>query len=586
VRLSAVQREAVGHPGSLSLVSCPGSGKTRTLVAKLLATVDEVRDGTRLIACITYTNAAVNEIEVRVGQASASALDLCEVETIHSFCLKHILACHSWRLPGFADGFSVLAPEDPVFIEITSGVIKACGLNQRAQGEFEQLSRGSGVFPDAITKQAAEMYWAALDSRCLMDFSCMIYWSAKLVDDVPYIARGLASRFRWILVDEFQDTSLLQVGILRAIHRHARTKFFIVGDPFQSIMSFAGAHPALFDKFGQEIGSRSDLQLLSNYRSSLRILKLADSLCRRPAPMEAVGVERNHPHEPCWHSVTSMPAGVADVFLPEVKKYGIRLSEVAVLANRWTSLIPLARGLRDRQIPTVGPGSRPYKRANHLLAPLVEQVAAQASEPRRSGGFAQVRREIRRLVQTVTKGSLADLGFAGDVASTRLIRSAQNLAGLGDPATSFLTAFGNQVAEELRRAGFLSKEQSQLVERSGPAMVADIAAHESEHKMRTITIRDLGLFARGSESVRLMTMHGSKGREFDAVALVDVFDGHVPFFKATPGDEIEAEGRRLLYVAMTRARKLLMVFTLTSYSDKKSPSRFLREVFLSGPSRR
>jgi DNA helicase-2/ATP-dependent DNA helicase PcrA len=79
-------------------------------------------------------------------------------------------------------------------------------------------------------------------------------------------------------------------------------------------------------------------------------------------------------------------------------------------------------------------------------------------------------------------------------------------------------------------------------------------------------------------------MHGSKGREFQAVALVDVFDGHVPYFKCKPGDAVEAEGRRLLYVALTRAKKLLMIFTLARPSDKKQPSRFLRELFPEGAS--
>jgi ATP-dependent DNA helicase UvrD/PcrA len=114
-------------------------------------------------------------------------------------------------------------------------------------------------------------------------------------------------------------------------------------------------------------------------------------------------------------------------------------------------------------------------------------------------------------------------------------------------------------------------------------MIQDIAAHETLHRVRTTTVRHLGLFARGSNSLRLMTMHGAKGREFDAVAIVDLFDGHVPFYKATPRDEIEQEGRRLLYVALTRAKKVLMIFTLAEYGDRTQPSRFLPEIFPGGP---
>jgi DNA helicase II / ATP-dependent DNA helicase PcrA len=581
VKLSRTQRDAVNHPDNLALVSCPGSGKTRTLVAKLLVTIDEAQASTRLVACITYTNTAVHEIEYRLSRLSPAASTRCEVETIHSFCLKHIVAPHSWHLASFANGFSVLVPEDPVFTVIVDAIVKKFQLAKRASGAFEQLGRGTGVIPDDITEEAAAAYWAELDRRCVMDFSSIIYWAAKLVQDIPYIARGLASRYRWILVDEFQDTSSLQVDILRAVHQHARTRFFVVGDPFQSIMSFAGARPALLAQFGAEVDARADLQLLENYRSSRNVLAIADLLCPRDAPMVAAGEDRDHTHVPVWHAVPSMVEGVAEVFLPEVTRRGIDLSEVAVLANRWTSLLPLSRGLRGRNIPAVGPGARPYKRSTHAVAPLVEEVAAYIAEPG-SRGVGQVRRELRRLIQTVTKATRSDLGFAGDVSAARLVRAAQQLGTLDGAANTFLEKFATVIGEEMLSAGFVSAEEGAFIQRSGRAMVDDIRRHEAIHNIRTTTVGDLGLFARGSKSVRLVTMHSSKGREFDAVALIDVFDGHVPFYTAKPGDETEAEGRRLLYVAVTRAKKLLMIFTLANPTSKTQPSRFLPVMFPGG----
>ena len=197
-------------------------------------------------------------------------------------------------------------------------------------------------------------------------------------------------------------------------------------------------------------------------------------------------------------------------------------------------------------------------------------------------GVGSVRREVRRLVQTVTKANRSELGFAGDVSAARLVHAVKEVGKLDGAATDFLEKFAGVVGKELTEAGFLSAEEGKAVQRSGKAMVNDIARHEVMHSVRTTTVRDLGLFARGSNSMRLLTMHGSKGREFDAVALVDVFDGHVPFFKAKPGDDIEAEGRRLLYVALTRTRKLLMIFTLLKPTDKTQPSRFLAGLFPNG----
>lgn len=584
MRLNPKQQQAVSHPASISLVSCPGSGKTRTLVAKLVDAIDTIGNSTRLVACITYTNAAVHEIEARLDEHSAGGRGNCEVETIHSFCLKHIIGPHHWTLPQFRAGFSILGVDDPLFLELANRIVADFKLDRYALKDFEQLARGTDVYPETIPAAAAAAYWAELDRRGLIDFSGMIFWSAEIISKRPYVASGLASRYQWILVDEFQDTSALQVKILKAIHGYSRTLFFVVGDPFQSIMSVAGARPELLGSFGHAIGARSDIELLDNYRSSSRILRLADSICSRSMGMNAVGVNRDYLHEPEWRLVPNMLSGVADIFVPTLAKQGIELSNAAVLANRWTSLLPISRGLRDRRIPAIGPGTRPYKRSIHLIAPLVEELAAHTME-RSSEGVLRIRRELRRLVNTITKGEREGLGFPGDVCAEQLIRRSAQL-GLADAdAKEFLLAISESIASTIRAAEFATDLACSSVAQSGAAMVADIGEHENAGGARTTTVRDLGLFAYGSSSLKLLTMHGSKGREYDAVALVDVFDGHVPFYKCKVGDDIEAEGRRLLYVAATRARKMLMIFTLTAPQEKTRPSRFLWQIFPKGPKR-
>lgn len=582
MRLNNTQTEAVKHPQSLSLVSCPGSGKTRTLVAKLLETMEAVRASTRQVACITYTNTAVHEIENRLAILEPDASRLCEVETIHTFCLKHVVGPHAWHIPEFKNGFSILPPDDPAFQELIERIAGNFGLGFRATSEFAQLTRGSEVLPESIPKSAANEFWRVLDERHQMDFSSIIYWSAKLISLVPYIARGLASRYEWLLVDEFQDTSTIQVEVLRVIHKHGRTCVFMVGDPEQSIMSFAGAKPSLLVDFAKEIGARSDLTLLDNYRSSKRILRVADSLLPRTGPMVAQGDARDYDFEPVWHTVETMSIGITDVFLPEVNKRGIPASETAVLANRWTSLIPIARALVARGLPAVGPGARPYRRSTHVVAPLVEELAAYATSPT-ANNFGYVRSELRRLIQSVTGDTRLDPGFIGDIAAVSLAKSLAKIDG-AEPAEAFLHRFATSIRSELQARQLVNSSEAELLSLSALAMTSDIAEHEKDLGLSQTTVANLGLFGRGGKSIRLLTMHGAKGREFDAVALVDLFDGHVPFFKAKPGDEIEAEGRRLLYVALTRPRKLLMLFTLQKPSERKQPSRFLKGIFPKGPS--
>ncbi|GLH74903.1 ATP-dependent helicase [Geothrix limicola] len=583
LKLTQDQQSAVSHPTHLSLVSCPGSGKTRTLIAKIVEILPEVTSSTRLVGCITYTNAAVNEIESRLSGLGFREGYSCEVETIHSFCLKHILVPYAWHIKAFSNGFEILACDDQRFEGIVTHILKKYKLPGRARGQFENLYRGSGQLPEDISEEAAKEYWAVLDKNNLVDLNGIIYWSARLVLKIGHIARGLASRYQWLLVDEFQDTTVMQVEILRAINRYKRTKFFIVGDPFQSIMSGFGARPDLMNEFGAEVSARTDIELLENFRSSEKILKLADKLCPRSERMKASGEYAGFSRRPEWYAVPDMSFGILNIFLPAVQEHGISLSQVGILANRWTSHPPLARALRENKTPVIGPGARPYRRGSSLIAKLLEEVSACALSPT-IGSFSTVRREVSTLLRELPVSRQSDLGFQGDVTVVRILRHAKAIAGSKKSAIEFIAEFTTHLAETLIESELILETDICKLKAASDQMITEIQNHERSHGSRGTTVQDLGLFARGSEAVRLLTMHSSKGREFEAVALIDVFDGHVPFYKCKPGDEIEAEGRRLLYVAITRAKKLLMLFTLKNPDIRTKPSRFLKEIFPAGPS--
>ena len=580
MKLTSSQKAAVEHLGNLSLVSCPGSGKTRTLISKLLDILPETTRTTRLACCITYTNAAVQEIEVRLRNLGISSNGDYEVDTIHTFCLKHILRPFSWKLEPFPSGFTLVSSDDPTFQTIAQKIIKRHNLNGRAVEDFGNLLRGTGIFPDSITDIAAKEFWKELDTRSMIDLNGIIYWSSLLVSTHSHIARGLASRYKFLVIDEFQDTTKMQVDILRAIHKFDRTIFFFVGDPHQSIMSGFGARPELMNTFAREVNARVDVQLFENFRSSRSILSLADQICPREKAMVPAGEASDVIDHPQWFTVLSMEDGILEHFLPIIKKHHIPLSEVAILANRWTSLIPVARAMRQHQVPIIGPGSRPYKRSG-LLARLLEEVGARVSE-KSINGLGPVRRELQALLNTINSHPPTP-EFSFDVAIIKALIGARTIAQSESIATKFIPAFVEHLSNVLISSDLISPFSVPILQSACTQMVTEINKYEVDHNTRVTTIGDLGMFARGSNSIRLLTMHGSKGREFDAVAIIDFFDGHVPFYKAKIGDEIEAEGRRLFYVAATRARKVLQIFTLQSPTYKTQPSRFLKDVFPKGP---
>jgi len=293
--LTPEQRDAVCCDENTLLEACPGSGKTRAIVAKVLRCMDTVRDSPRKIAVITYTNAAVYEIESRLRiYGSTGDLDSCDVSTIHSFCLNNVLRAFSWRCPEYASGFTLLPNDSEEYRKIVAELCAEHALHRNAVDQFPLLNRTPGGEPvlnggSLITREAAHAFWAKLQQGGFVDFATIIYLTYRLITAYPSLARALSCRYRWILVDEFQDTTELQVEILKRIHDAAESIFFLVGDPHQSIFGFAGARPALSDEFANYIGARRDFQLSQNWRSGPPIIAHAEVLRPRVVAMVSAG---------------------------------------------------------------------------------------------------------------------------------------------------------------------------------------------------------------------------------------------------------------------------------------------------------
>ena len=377
MKLTNSQSDAVKHDDNTIVVACPGSGKTRCLVAKMLHSINEVRGSARKIACITYTNAAVHEIETRLRTYGSSGdEDYCEISTIHAFCLNNILRFFHWRLDEYKDGFKVIPPDCEIYQAIAQEVCSKFGLVSKAKELFELLNRepdGTPICSQPLSHDSALEFWKLLENEKYIDFPNIVYLSLKLLNSHPSISRALSSKYAWILVDEFQDTSALQVEILKCIAEEGKTKFFLVGDPYQSIYGFAGARPDLMDEFAKHIKAKSDFSLLGNFRSSSFVIDHAEKLFPRNPPMYTSGSNKNITEKPVYVHTSSAFNAITDYFLPALNDMGIGYGESAILAPWWIKLLHIGRSLREYGIPIVGPGARPYKRS-HLFARLAEQV--------------------------------------------------------------------------------------------------------------------------------------------------------------------------------------------------------------------
>ena len=257
--LTPQQKAAVDHPGNLLLQACPGSGKTRTIVARLVVEVEALRGTPFAVACITYTNAAVLELENRVASylAPADGRNFV-ISTIHAFCLNEILRPFAARLPGFARGgpMKVLTKDRPEFQEFADYAAAEVNWLNLSFWDYEGFANlnldASGnligiALENEALRRAVPHFWRRCAERGFVDFANIIYMSYCLLRDDPEIARSVSARFKAFLIDEFQDTTELQIEILKLINAQRRTRFFLVADCVQSIFGFTGARPELID---------------------------------------------------------------------------------------------------------------------------------------------------------------------------------------------------------------------------------------------------------------------------------------------------------------------------------------------------
>lgn len=585
MKLTTEQRDAVVFQDSVYLTACPGSGKTRVVISKLARCLAENADGLRAVACITYTNAAVHEIEARVRQyihvGDSAAADIC---TIHAFCLNHIFRRRHHDFPEYKSGFRLVTQDSEEFRELVELTRSRSGRSTTTrdieayaglQIGVDGAPRGGSIDSGAVTPEDASFFWSEMRNRGQLDFASLLYLSFVLVKKHPGLTNYLASRFSWIIVDEFQDTTGLQANILLEVFKQGRTKFFLVGDEYQSIYDFAGADPKLAQRFATRIGAKTDFVLSGNFRSSRKVVVDAEKVFPRQPRMRAVGRFRGFAAETEYLSAASSIQAITGRFLPRLKEHGIALGDAAVLAPTWFKLLPIGRVLRERGIRVVGPGARPYRRA-HMFATIAERLCGYLMEPD-AEALQGIERALFDAVLQVRGRPLYEIfTYAGRVLVFRLVAEAKVLRDATKSGVDWLHRMAASTAAMLGNAGWLSLAEHSQLTASVNDMVREINANKVESG--TLTVEDLGLFARPNRALKLLTLHGSKGREFGAVAMIDLHEGSIPNYRARTADEFLA-AQRLFYVGVTRAEKYVLYVSDTS-DYRNRPTRFLGQNFL------
>jgi DNA helicase-2/ATP-dependent DNA helicase PcrA len=227
--------------------------------------------------------------------------------------------------------------------------------------------------------------------------------------------------------------------------------------------------------------------------------------------------------------------------------------------------------LREYGVSIVGPGARPYRR-NRLFAPLAEQVCAYLMEPDPDAIVGIERTLFNTILNATGRTYFSVFTYRGRVAVFRLLDSARQLHGAHMGGIAWLEAAARAFSDILIDEEYLSPQERELFAMSVEEMKTDMRNNKVD--LANLTIADLGIYASPDAALKLSSLHNAKGREYRAVAMIDLHEGRIPFYQAKTAAEVE-EAKRLFYVGITRAEQFLLY--VTDNSDRRNgPTRFLR----------
>jgi DNA helicase II / ATP-dependent DNA helicase PcrA len=591
--LDPEQRQvALATRGPVCVLAGAGTGKTRAIAHRIAyAALTGVVDPGHVLA-LTFTTRAAGELRARVHRLAGrgAGLDRVQARTFHSAALRQL--SHFWprtvggRAPAVLDSKVGLLAE--VARRVRAGTSSAELRDVAAEIEWAKVL---GVPPDGYPDAAARAgrsaplapatvarlyarYEELRRERHLVDFESVLELTAAILAEHPEAAALIRDRYRYFVVDEYQDVNPLQKLLLDS-WAGDRDDVCVVGDPRQTIYSFAGATAGYLTGFSTDFPAATVLRLVRNYRSTPQVVALANQLTglagRQPLAAQlraargagGAAAAAGAAGGGTAALVAQRPGGPAVEFAgyPDEQREasaiatrvaalhaaGAPLSQVAVLVRTNAQTLPLEQAFAGLGLPCQLRGTeRFFDRPEVRQAVGLLRAAAKSADPdadAAGGGLAAAVRHV-----------LAGLGLTPEPPAGRGAARErwESLAALAQLAEDYFTAAA--AGGDGGRAGGLRGFAAELAHRS-----------QIEH-------------APAMNGVTLASLHAAKGLEWDVVFLAGLAEGTLPIVHAQTDEAIEEE-RRLLYVGVTRAREQLFLSWPLAWSGggrrTRQPSRFL-----------
>ena len=630
--LNKEQAEAVkSTEGPVLILAGAGSGKTRVITHRIAYLLDECGVNPWNILAITFTNKAAGEMRERVDKLIGFGAESVWISTFHSMCVR-ILRRHIENL-GYESSFTIYDTDDQK--SLMKEVCKYLKIDTKDLREREILGEISSAKNELTTPlqyreenedlgfryvriaDAYEEYQKRLKKNNALDFDDLLMKTVELFHSHDEILASYQNRFRYIMVDEYQDTNNAQFELVRLLAGKHRN-LCVVGDDDQSIYAFRGANIRNILDFEKVYPDAFVVKLEQNYRSTQNVLDAANAVIRNNTGRKAKSLwtdrgEGTKIHLREFTTARDEAAFVADDIAEKCRSdRHLSYGDFAVLYRTNAQ----ARALEERFVLTGIPynvvgGTNFYDRRE------IRDMIAYLKTVENGQDEIAVRRVLnvpKRGIGLTTIGRLADYAVARDITFFEAMERCRNITSLGR-ATAKIESFVSLILQlrEFKESHGLADLLREIIDKTDynnyllssddedgedrisniDELISKIADYEETAEEPTLSgfleevalVSDLDNAEDGSEKVLLMTLHSAKGLEFPHVYLTGLEDGIFPSYMAiNSGDEeAEEEERRLAYVGITRAKDDL---TLT-YSRSRllrgevqynPPSRFLEEI--------
>ena len=630
--LNDKQLEACCHTdGPLLILAGAGSGKTRVITHRIAYLIEEIGVNPYNILAITFTNKAAKEMRERVDNLVGFGSESIWVSTFHSMCVR-ILRKHIDKLGGTKDFTIYDTDEQKVVIK---EVLKYLTLDPKLYPERAMLAAISKakeeyMSPDDYEKEHATSfrdqqiakvyaeYQKRLKRNNALDFDDLIYQTIFLFETNPDVLAEYQERFKYIMVDEYQDTNHTQFILVKQLAAKYRN-LCVVGDDDQSIYKFRGANIYNILNFEEEYPDAKVIKLEQNYRSTANILNAANAVIannegRKDKTLWTEQDDGDKVRFTRYDDDVSEARNIAAA-TRGLNRQGESLDNIAILYRTNAQSRLLEEQLIYENIPyKVYGGQNFYSRKEIKDVVCYLKVLV---NPEDDNSLKRIINVPKRGIGDTTVSKLSDFAIANDMSLYDALLDIEEIPGMSRSAekiskfTDMMQEFRKMVQEEeppsnvfeaiLADTGYMealslegTDEAKARIENINELRTKIVNYEENaEYPNLTELLEDIALVADVDENdedgpgekVTLMTLHSSKGLEFPYVFIAGMEDGLFPSHMSLDSDDPDAleEERRLCYVGITRAMKKLylsaasrrMVNGVTNFSDI---SRFIKEI--------